>query len=232
MHTTLSSMSDSVDSIPRREPTGDPAPSILVDIPHTRLKHRLSRLPTALRKRLLRPWFRYRFAEFGEGSDVGRRCEITNPRAIAIGCNVQIQRNARIEAHDLRDGKVRIVIGDGSIIAPYVHIGAVEQVTIGRNCGIAPFTWITDHDHDTSDPMQPVVTQRRVLAAPTIIEDGVYIGERVAILRGVRVGTCSIVGTNSVVTRDVPPYSIVVGIPARVIKIWDPVTRLWMRVGG
>lgn len=232
MHTTLSSMSDRVDCIPRRDVRTDQAPCTLIDIPHGRVGHRLSRLPNSLRKRLMRPWFRWRFAEFGEGSDVGRRCEIANPRSIAIGRNVQVQRNARIEAHDLRDGRIRIRIGDGSIIAPYVHIGAVESVTIGRNCGIAPFTWITDHDHDTTDPTQPVVTQRRVLAAPTVIEDGVYVGERVAILRGVRIGTCSIIGTNSVVTRDVPPYAIVVGIPARVIKIWDPVTRIWSRVEG
>jgi lipopolysaccharide O-acetyltransferase len=206
------------------------APGVLIDIPAGRAGSRLARLPQSLRKRILRPWFRWRFAEFGEGSEVGKRCEITNPGAIAVGRNVQIQRTARIEAHDRHDGRIRIRIGDGSIIAPYVHIGAVESVTIGRNCGIAPFTWITDHDHDTSDPMQPVVTQRRVIAAPTVIEDGVYIGERVAILRGVRIGTGSIVGTNSVVTRDVPPYSIVVGIPARVIKVWDPMTRAWNRV--
>ena len=222
-------MSEHLERSLDRDPSR-PAPGVLVDIPHYGDRQRLARLPSALRKRLLRPWNVWRFAEFGTGSDVGRRCEIANPRAIAIGRNVQIQRTARIEAHDLHDGKIRIRIGDGTIIAPYVHIGAVESVTIGRNCGIAPFTWITDHDHDTSDPMQPVVTQRRVIAAPTVIEDGVYIGERVAILRGVRVGTGSIVGTNSVVTRDVPPYSIVVGIPARVIKIWDPDARTWNRV--
>lgn len=232
MHTTLKSMSDTVQRISGAEPRTDPVPCSLVDIPHGSVGNRLLRLPTAIRKRLLRPWYRWRFAEFGEGSELGARCEIRNARSIAIGERVQIQRYSRIEAHDLRDGKVRIRIGDGSIIAPYVHIGAVESVTIGRNCGIAPFTWITDHDHDTTDPMQPVVTQRRVLAAPTVIEDGVYIGERVAVLRGVRIGTCSIVGTNSVVTRDVPPFSIVVGIPARVIKIWDPATRVWSRVDG
>lgn len=232
MHTTLGSMRHPVESSIAREIGAAPAAGTLIDIPHGRVGRRLSRLPTAIRKRLLRPWYRWRFAEFGEGSELGTGCEIANARSIAIGCHVQIQRHARIEAHDLRDGKVRIRIGDGSIIAPYVHIGAVDSVTIGKNCGIAPFTWITDHDHDTSDPMQPVVTQRRVLAAPTVIEDGVYIGERVAILRGVRVGTCSIVGTNSVVTRDVPPFSIVVGIPARVIKIWDPATRTWSRVDG
>jgi acetyltransferase-like isoleucine patch superfamily enzyme len=227
---TLSAMSKPVPRESFGDSTRDPSVR-LIDIPHGRVGHRFSRLPNSIRKRLLRPWHCWRFAEFGEGSDVGPRCEIANPRSIAIGNRVQIQRNARIEAHDLRDGKVRIRIGDGSIIAPYVHIGAVESVTIGRNCGIAPFTWITDHDHDTSDPMQPVVTQRRVIAAPTVIEDGVYIGERVAILRGVRIGTGSIIGTNSVVTKDVPPFAVVVGIPARVIKLWDPVARAWDRVG-
>lgn len=232
MHTTLSSMRNPIEPIPGRDPGTGSAPGKLIDIPNGRVGQRLTRLPTAIRKRLLRPWYRWRFAEFGEGSELAWHSEIVNPGSIAIGRRVQVQRYARIEAHDLRDDRVRIRIGDGSIIAPYVHIGAVESVTIGAHCGIAPFTWITDHDHDTSDPMKPVVTQRRVFAAPTVIEDGVYIGERVAILRGVRIGTCSIVGTNSVVTCDVPPYSIVVGIPARVIKIWDPATRLWSRVDG
>jgi acetyltransferase-like isoleucine patch superfamily enzyme len=178
-------MRNPIEPIPGRDPGTGSAPGKLIDIPNGRVGQRLTRLPTAIRKRLLRPWYRWRFAEFGEGSELAWHSEIVNPGSIAIGRRVQVQRYARIEAHDLRDDRVRIRIGDGSIIAPYVHI-----------------------------------------------EDGVYIGERVAILRGVRIGTCSIVGTNSVVTCDVPPYSIVVGIPARVIKIWDPATRLWSRVDG
>jgi acetyltransferase-like isoleucine patch superfamily enzyme len=202
----------------------------LVDIPRGGWTGRFARFPLAIRKRLLRPWHCWRFAEFGADSDIGRRCHVVNPGSIAIGSRVQIQRYANLEALDAREDRIRVRIGDGTIIRPHVHIGAVESVTIGRDCIIAPFTLITDHDHDTTDPTQPVATHRRVLAAPTVIEDGVFIAERVAVLYGVRVGKCSIVGTNSVVTRDIPPYSIAVGIPARVIKTWDPATRTWTRV--
>jgi lipopolysaccharide O-acetyltransferase len=70
----------------------------------------------------------------------------------------------------------------------------------------------------------------RVVISPTVIEDGVYIGERVAVLRGVRIGRGSVIGTNSVVTRDIPPYSIAVGAPARVIRSFDVETGVWKSV--
>jgi lipopolysaccharide O-acetyltransferase len=118
-------------------------------------------------------------------------------------------------------------IGDATQIGPYVHIGSAKFVQIGCRCGIGSFSWITDHDHDFSDMTAPVASHSRVVISPTVIEDGVYIGERVAVLRGVRIGRGSVIGTNSVVTHDIPPYSIAVGAPARVIRTFDVQAGVW-----
>jgi lipopolysaccharide O-acetyltransferase len=116
-------------------------------------------------------------------------------------------------------------------IANHVHIGAAQRVEIGANCGIGAFTWITDHDHDIRNPLESVVENHRILIAPTVLEDGVYVGERVAILRGVRIGRGSVIGTNSVVTSDIPPYCVAVGAPARVIRQFDVESQTWRAVG-
>jgi len=126
-------------------------------------------------------------------------------------------------------------IGDNVEINDYVHIAAVLNIEIGNHVLIASKVFITDHNHgnytgdDQSHPMEPP-KDRKLAAKPVKIEDNVWIGEYVTILPGVTVGKGSIIGTSSVVTRDIPPYTIAVGIPAKVIKryneqkgIWEPV---------
>lgn len=174
------------------------------------------------------PLHKLRFARFGTGSRVDFPSYVVGGGAIEIGNGVLIGRGARMEAHFTAPGKIRIRIGDRTRIAPHVHIGAAELVDIGIECGVGSYTWITDHDHETSDPTASVVTHRRVIVAPTSIGDRVYIGERVAILRGVSIGEGSIIGTNSVVTRDIPPFSVAVGVPAKVIRTFDPQRKAWL----
>jgi acetyltransferase-like isoleucine patch superfamily enzyme len=68
--------------------------------------------------------------------------------------------------------------------------------------------------------------------APIVIKRGCWIGQNVVILPGVTIGELSIIGANSVVTRDVPARSIAVGAPARVIKSWDATARRWVAVSA
>ena len=65
----------------------------------------------------------------------------------------------------------------------------------------------------------PPVQRQMVVKGPVVVEDNVWIGERVCILSGVTVGKGAIVAANSVVTKDVPPYSVVGGVPAKLIKV-------------
>ncbi len=179
-----------------------------------------------------RPLNRWRFRSFGAKSRIDWPSFVVGGKGIEVGAKVIIGRAARLEAHFVHEGGVRIKIGDGCRLAPHVHIGAAQLVDIGPRCGIGSFTWITDHDHDISNPLEDVVTNRRVRVAPTVLEEGVYVGERVAILRGVRIGRGSVIGTNSVVTKDVPEYCVAVGVPARVVSRFDVESSTWCRVAA
>jgi len=189
------------------------------------------RLWNAIRKSTDHFLQRRRFAQFGDGSRVSERVRVIGPKQVRVGCRVLLQEGVRIEAI-APSGVVCVEIGDGTSLRPYVSIAAAVKVTIGRDCGIGSFTHITDHEHDISDPSQPIVTHLRVLATPTVIGAGVFIGERSAIMRGVRIGDGAIIGANSVVNRDIPAYCMAVGAPARVIKRWNPDTASWERFDG
>jgi lipopolysaccharide O-acetyltransferase len=149
--------------------------------------------------------------------------------AIRIGNGVCIWQHARLIAHNSDDGSIKIDIGDGASIHPYAHISAIRSVRIGAGALFASNVYISDHDHDWRDPDDPPISNARVLAAPVDIGPNVWLGEKVCVLRGVTIGEGSIVGAGSVVTKDIPPRSIAVGAPARVIRRWDSVSRRWVQ---
>ena len=93
------------------------------------------------------------------------------------------------------------------------HIDAQKAVIIGENVRIAPYTIILDSDfHDLKNHFTEGA------AAPVVIEDNVWLATRCTILKGVTVGRNSVVATGAVVTKDVPPNTVVAGVPAKVIK--------------
>src|SRR6185436_12656439 len=150
---------------------------------------------------------------------------IRGRRYIDFGKGLTTGTNLRIDAFPNFIGNSNQVlkIGDDVEINDYVHIAAVLSIEIGSHVLIASKVFITDHNHgnytgnEQSHPMEHP-RDRKLVAKPVKIEDNVWIGEYVTILPGVTVGRGSIIGTSSVVTRDIPPYTIAVGIPAKVIK--------------
>ncbi len=159
-----------------------------------------------------------RFHSFGWRTHVGRCDMLTNPKAISIGKRVLIRKGARLEAVGDSNGKgPKIIIGDGSVIQFYFHCGAAESVIIGRNVGIGGRVLITDHDHVLNDPDEPPFKCRRLNSKPVVIEDEATLFEGCVILKGVRIGRRAVVAANAVVTKDVPAFSIVGGVPARTI---------------
>ena len=163
-------------------------------------------------------WRRWRFHQFGWRSRLGRCDMLTNPSAISIGRKVLIRKGARLEAVGDWDGKKpKIVIGDGTAAQFYFHCGAAKSITIGKNVLIAGNVYITDHDHKFDDPGRDTIECSELITRPVAIEDGAWLGEGCRILKGVTVGKRAVVGANAVVTKDVAPYTIVGGIPAKQI---------------
>lgn len=108
-------------------------------------------------------------------------------------------------------------IGDYSTIASGAHLDTSGGIVIGNNVMIGPGVVILTGNHKHDDITRPMQSQG-VEIAPVLIEDDVWIGLRAIILPGIRIGRSSIIGAAAVVTKDVPPLSIVVGNPARVVK--------------
>lgn len=113
------------------------------------------------------------------------------------------------------DGR-RLRIGEGSQLGQNARLNGT--ITIGRNVlmGQDVVMMATSHEHGALD--RPIILQGEAEEEPIIIEDGVWVGTRAIILPGVNVGHDSIVGAGAVVTKSCPPYSILGGVPARVLK--------------
>lgn len=162
------------------------------------------------------------FGQFGFRSRLTSPIILTNPRLISIGKRVHIWKNSRIEAFGNNDViGPKLQIGDDTVIHLNFHCGAAESVKIGRSVLIAGGVYITDHDHVFDDPILPARWVRGLVSKPVVIGDGAWLGEGCVILKGVTVGERAVIGANAVVTRDVPPFTIVGGIPARVIRTID-----------
>lgn len=117
----------------------------------------------------------------------------------------------------------QIIIGDNVNIETDCHISAINKVSIGNNVLMASFVYISDHSHGNVNDMDGVVEHplERPLYSkgPIIIEDDVWLGEKVSVMPGIHIGRGAIIGANSVVTKDIPAYAVAVGAPAKVIKM-------------
>ena len=166
--------------------------------------------------------WKWKFNQFGWKSRL-RGCDmLTNPKMISIGERVSIRKGARLEAlGSFNADTPKLIIGDGTSIQFYVHCGAAKSVTIGKDVVIAGNVYITDHDHVFDDPLMSVRKCTELVSRPVVIGDGCWLGEGSMVLKGVTIGARSIVGANSVVTRDVPSGVVVTGVPAKVIRELD-----------
>lgn len=120
-------------------------------------------------------------------------------------------------------------IGKGTVIGRFAHIVSIDNVAIGERVLIADGVYISDNQHIFDDIEKSVIEQPVLSIGSVKIGDNVWIGEGVSIV-GASIGRNSVVGANSVVTRDIPEYSVAVGSPARVIKQYNFETKRWESV--
>jgi acetyltransferase-like isoleucine patch superfamily enzyme len=154
------------------------------------------------------------------------------------GLELQIARQGRVDFGRfvwLGDGtKVRchegvVEIGAKTVIGQECTISAYQRVRIGEQCVIADRAMFIDFDHGVVEVERPIRVQG-IYKRDVEVGSNVWIGYGACVLRGVRVGDNSIIGTNSVVTKDVPANAVVAGIPARVIRMREAPEQLrWER---
>jgi len=115
-------------------------------------------------------------------------------------------------------GTARVRIGSGTFLNIGVMVAAAELVEIGEHCMFANGCFITDANHRFDDLQKPVPWQGFTSKGPTRIGDNVWCGAHVAVTSGVTIGERCVIGANSVVTEDIPAFSIAAGAPARVLR--------------
>lgn len=172
---------------------------------------------------------------------VGKGARITHRAHLRLGRNVKIEEHAEVHALStdgvhLGDGVtigrgasirpssyyggelgVGLTVGAGSAIGPSSWIGASGRVTIGNDVLLGPGVIVIPENHVFQDT-ERTIKEQGVVRDEVIIEDDCWLGARATILSGVRIGRGSIVAAGAVVHRDVPPFSIVGGVPARILK--------------
>jgi acetyltransferase-like isoleucine patch superfamily enzyme len=143
------------------------------------------------------------------------------PRGIEIGAGTYVMHGAILHVYNFRDlPHSGIQIGCNSLIGEYSVIRGQGGVKIGDRVYTSPFTQIIAVNHVCDDPQRPF-TQQGITAEGIVIEDDVWLGAGAIITDGVRVGQGAVVAAGAVVTRDVLPYTVVAGVPAKVIKEID-----------
>ncbi len=148
--------------------------------------------------------------KIGKDSSIHWRAEFNQPSGIAIGNNTIIGNDAFLDGRFPRkwSGKeIKLT----SYLQEFFH-PSVRPLTIGNNVSIAGEVRIYTMEHDIDDP------DFREVGAPVIIGDYVVIGTRVTILPGVHIGKGAVIASGAVVTKDVDPYTVVGGMPAKFIK--------------
>ncbi len=132
--------------------------------------------------------------------------------AVSIGRNTVVNDYSIISAYG---GYVKI--GENCTVNPFAILYGHGGLTIGNGVRIASHCVLIPSDHIYSDPTIPIYKQG-IEKLPIVIEDDVWIGSGAKVLGGIKIGKGSVIGAGAVVNRDIPPFSIAVGVPAKVIK--------------
>jgi maltose O-acetyltransferase len=158
-------------------------------------------------------WY-LRTAQLGRRVRLWGRPSIKNAGILIIGDRARLVSTvATLELGTGSQG--RLEIGESAFINYGCSIAANELIRIGARCSIGTYVIIMDNDFHRLEPErrdEPSDT------APIVLEENVWLGARVIVMRGVTIGEGSVIGAGAVVTRSVPPRSLAVGVPARVIR--------------
>lgn len=176
-------------------------------------------------------WLKIRLGEMGDGTKIKNPELITEPERIFVGDNTTILSHSRIQSFGYRSGSDnKIKIGSRCYFGFYLSILAGADIIINDDVLIASFVLISSEDHETN-PKSPIpYMEQALLCKPVVIGEGTWVGEKVSIMPGVTIGKKCVIGANSVVTHNIPDYSMAVGTPARVIKRYDFDIGEWISI--
>lgn len=167
--------------------------------------------------------------KIGKGNYIGIDVKFVNRGNITTGDNVIIRPSSFVYANTPNS---IVSFGNGTQIGNHSTISSVHEVVFEENVLTGPHVYIADHNHEYRSPGIPVCKQGVMASADSkvVIGEGSWLGTNVVVAGNVRIGKHCVVGANSVVTKDIPDYSVAAGIPCKVIKNYDFDKEEWVRV--
>ena len=161
-----------------------------------------------------------KFRAWGQDSRLENPAKISGHSHIEVGKHVHICSNAWLNVKDDKgEGKPTLTIGDGTYIGRSVQINAWQNVVIEDHVLIADRVYISDADHIFEKSTKPIMLQGDEFRASVCLKKGCWVGIGAVIMPGVTIGKNAVVGANSVVYKDVPDFTVVAGVPAKVIRV-------------
>lgn len=154
-----------------------------------------------------------RIGRLGSGAVIEDGVRVFHPERVFIGDNVYVGHDTILEGYHEND----LVIGSDTWIGARCHLHAAGGIRIGSRVGIGPGVVVITSAHRVGPPPE-VILEAPLDTAPVVIGDGCDLGVGAIVLPGVTVGEGTQVGAGAVVTRDLPPFSVAAGVPARVIR--------------
>ena len=177
-------------------------------------------------RNLYSAYIRHQFRQCGELKLGSTQLHLFGLRYMEFGDQVEMHFNARVQCIDYfqptdQHFKPRLILHDHVVVQAMCHIGCIDRVEIGEWSTMGARCYITDHTHGGTSREELLLPPRKrplVSRGPAKIGKYVHLGEGVCVMPGVTIGDYSVIGAGAVVTRDIPPFSVAVGSPAKVIK--------------
>lgn len=174
--------------------------------------------------RIRTEWTKIFLGEVGYNTYFGRNVKIINGENIVIGQNCKFSDNVMLSTWPIyNDHKYnpQIIIGNNCSFGFCNHLTSCNMINIGDNLLTGMYVIISDNNHgniDIKDLSIPPINRMLTSKGKVEIGNNVWIGDKVSILSGVKIGDGAVIAANAVVTQDVPAYSVVGGVPAKIIK--------------
>lgn len=164
---------------------------------------------------------------------IGPRTTIKDPNLLILKSNVYIGHDSRflmVKSYHGGSYEPKITIESGVSIGNRFSALSAAPITIKENTLIASDVLITSENHGIDPEAAKSYALTPLEAFPVVIGEGAWIGEKACILPGVVIGKRAIVAAGAVVSKSVEPYTIVAGVPAKVIKKYDFASKSWKKV--
>lgn len=177
------------------------------------LVNRAIRYPRAIASRIRIMRLRMVGVRFGRKCWIRRIHVPRNPWDIVIDDMVALDDEVVLLTTGARNARPRLLIGRSTYVNRFTMFDASLSISIGAECMIGPYCYITDHDHGVGE--QGPISAQALVEAPVTVGNNVWIGAHAVILKGVSIGDNAVIGAGAVVTTDVGPGERVAGVPAR-----------------